>query len=639
MNEYLAISAAALVGSAVLARFFMRAVNYRWNWGGKGGILVAAVAVAVYPLSFGRACWGNAPRAAIDGSAVIVDVGNGRMAVIDPGSGTLSLRTAASLEEFVGHSFVAESASANLGAAIDPWQPFVNFFPRDAEGSPKTPAKEAPGRRIEVAPNPQALAFTPDGKRILVACDPPGRADRLVCFVDVKTGAVSRRPIPGSSNLRGVAVEPNGKFALVAHLVPKSDLPATQIEQGWVFTNAISYVPLDESQAVVTLPLDQRTHGYANPEGVAISPDGKRAYVAHAGADMVSVIDLPALVEVADGVASRSALSAVAAELLRRTDDGKQRARTEEQASEERRRANLTNLDVPAGARFGYGGVDLQLARRYVRARIAVGSNPRGIAVSADSRFVAVVNRLDDSISIIDAESNSVKRTIALPGDNLPLRDDKVRSGEKLFHSGKLAFSGQFSCASCHPDGQTDGLNWDLPADGFNNFHNTKSLLGTTGTAPYGWTGTSPDLRERFAGTLRQLFQHHPTEEENSALEAYLTQLNYPATLPPRVDPKSAAAQRGRALFQGAARCADCHRGTKLTDRQRHDVGTGSAGESAYDTPSLVRVSETAPYLHDGRAETIEEIFSRHNPAGTHGNAAELSPEQLKDLVEYLKSL
>src|SRR5262249_28720793 len=157
-----------------------------------------------------------------------------------------------------------------------------------------------------------------------------------------------------------------------------------------------------------------------------------------------------------------------------------------------------------------------------VRARIPVGSNPRGIAVSPDGTQVAVANRLDDSVSLIDAATDSVSDSISLygMGAHAPQGDEAVRGeGEKLFHTGRLSFSWQFSCGTCHPDGHPDGLNGAPPADGFNNFHNTKSLLAIEGTAPYGWLGTSPTLRDRFTGTLRHLFQHEPTASEAEALE------------------------------------------------------------------------------------------------------------------------
>ena len=70
-----------------------------------------------------------------------------------------------------------------------------------------------------------------------------------------------------------------------------------------------------------------------------------------------------------------------------------------------------------------------------------------------------------------------------------------------------------------------------------------------------------------------------------------------------------------------------------------HDIGLSGNSRGAYDTPSLLRISESAPYLHDGRAATLEEIFTKHNPSKLHGNAADLNAEQISDLVEFLKSL
>ncbi|MSR59815.1 MAG: hypothetical protein EXS05_19620 [Planctomycetaceae bacterium] len=529
---------------------------------------------------------------------MVVESGTDSLATVSLEQGRVSWRQPLRFEKTpeiaVGPRSYAINPVAKQLAVIGPWNPHVSLFSGSLAGGFGRISDETALPRYVVAPNPQGLAYTPNGEWLLVACDPPGRGDRPIFFVHLKSGVVARRPIPGSSNLRGIAVDPQGQFSLAVHLVPKSDLPATQIEQGWVFTNAISFVPLDPRQPIVTLPLDLRTQGFANPEGIAIAPDGRRAYVTHAGADVVSVIDLPALVAL--------------------------------------------TTDTPRAPGYDRRD-DLRLTRRYVKARIAVGANPRGVAVSADGKFVAVANRLDDSISLIDAATSSVIRTIALQAAPSPPADDLVLRGEKLFFSGKLSYSGQFSCTSCHPDGHADGLNWDLPADGFNNFQNTKTLLGVAGTAPYGWSGGSPSLKERFTGTLQHLFQHEPGEDEVAALDAYLTQLDYPANLPLRVDSRSPAAQRGRSLFLGVARCHECHNGPKLTDRLSHDVGTGSERSAAYDTPSLIHIGETATYLHDGRAQSLDEIFTRFNSEGLHGGAADLSAEELADLAEYLRSL
>jgi YVTN family beta-propeller protein len=270
-----------------------------------------------------------------------------------------------------------------------------------------------------------------------------------------------------------------------------------------------------------------------------------------------------------------------------------------------------------------------------------VGANPRGVAVSADGKYVAVANRLDDSISLIDTRTDSVSATISLlRAGEKPLsdRDSLIRQGERLFSSGAVSFGGQFSCASCHPDGLADGLNWDLPADGFNNFLNTKSLRGSALTAPYGWRGTSPTLRDRFTGTLRHLFQHEPTASETESLEAYLVTLAHPSRdgeLPADV---ASGIARGRTLFGGAAGCSTCHTGEKFTDRRLHDVGTGASGET-FDTPTLLGITTTPPYLHDGRAPTLEAVFGEFNAAGLHGQARDLTAGQLADLLLYLISL
>lgn len=554
--------------------------------------------------------WATGPA----GKFTVFESGRGHLTEIDAPGGQIVGRSPASVEAISGH-IALPAPNGKWSAVVDSRLPVVRFVEgnilqpdRKLEGTVRLPGP------VAVAPNPQALAVTADSTTVLVACDSTGPAARHVCLIDVATGTVAHRPIRGSSNLRGIAVDPQGRFALAVHLVHKSHLPSTQIEQGWVFTNSVTYLSLAGPEIAVTLPLDLRTQGYANPEGVAISADGSKVYIAHAGADLVSVVDLPVLLKVVDETVRKNRESPA-------------------------ERAPLTG---PPPDSSGYQADDLRLARRFVRARIPVGSNPRGIGVSADGRFVAVANRLDDSVSIIDAAADVVSETISLiPQSEPPLRGEAalLRDGERLFHSGRLSFSGQFSCASCHPDGSADGLNWDLPADGFNNFFNTKSLLGAAGTAPYGWLGTSNTLRDRFSGTLRHLFQHEPTEHEAAAIEAYLSELQPPraAARPnPAAEP---AIVRGKMLFEGKAGCRECHRGAKFTDGRRHDIGTGSGGAALLDTPALTGVSTTPPYLHDGRAATLEDIFAKHNQSGLHGQAADLAPAELADLVEYLKSL
>ena len=76
-------------------------------------------------------------------------------------------------------------------------------------------------------------------------------------------------------------------------------------------------------------------------------------------------------------------------------------------------------------------------------------------------------------------------------------------------------------------------------------------------------------------------------------------------------------------------------------DRNLLSVGEGSwlDTQAVFDIPHLTNIYETAPYLHDGRADTLEEIWTRFNPNDEHGITNDMTKDQLNDLIEYLKSL
>jgi cytochrome c peroxidase len=116
----------------------------------------------------------------------------------------------------------------------------------------------------------------------------------------------------------------------------------------------------------------------------------------------------------------------------------------------------------------------------------------------------------------------------------------------------------------------------------------------------------------------------------------------------------SESALRGKDLFfSKETSCVQCHSGPFFTDSvpssstTRHDVGTGpphngDASERmgpAYDTPTLLGIYKTAPYLHDGKATSLDEVLTKYNPGDRHGKTSHLKPAQVKDLVEFLKAL
>lgn len=434
---------------------------------------------------------------------------------------------------------------------------------------------------------------------ILILSTRPGEAQVTLVDTRIQPRVVQSSRLPGVTNARGLASKQGASsYVLVTHQKPRTRVPATQVAQGWVFTNAVSSFspwgvdtqPGTGSRAKL---LDDPLRSYADPADVVLSSDQRLAFVACAGADTVLALRTDRFVSANYGP--------------------------------------LTSADEHGGGRD-----DFALTRRYVSARLATQANPRRLALSGDGKLLVVSNHLADSLTVIDAADLRVLRHIPLGGP----APDVARRGEVLFHSAALTFHGQFSCASCHPGGAADGLNWDLPRDGIGNFLNTRSLLGVRDTAPYGWHGSSPTLADRVAGTLRTLHHHEPQGNEVADLVAYLKTLGPPRPLPCREAERPAIA-RGKLLFEGKGKCASCHHGAALHDVLPHNVGTKVPGDTQerFDTPSLRGVGRTAPYLHHGRAALLAEVLTRYNPERRHGAAHTLTREELADLLAYLDSL
>jgi len=88
-------------------------------------------------------------------------------------------------------------------------------------------------------------------------------------------------------------------------------------------------------------------------------------------------------------------------------------------------------------------------------------------------------------------------------------------------------------------------------------------------------------------------------------------------------------------------RCITCHPAPYYTDRQIHDVGTKQPSDRTgkFDVPHLKNIYDSAPYLHNGEAHSLEEIWTIYNPYDTHGVTNDLTKDQLNDLIEYIKTL
>jgi cytochrome c peroxidase len=105
----------------------------------------------------------------------------------------------------------------------------------------------------------------------------------------------------------------------------------------------------------------------------------------------------------------------------------------------------------------------------------------------------------------------------------------------------------------------------------------------------------------------------------------------------------SPAARRGEKLFRSRETgCAQCHPPPLFTNLKSYDVGTRGPFDDAadtFDTPTLIEVWRTAPYLHDGSAATLRDLLTLANQNDRHGKTSHLTADQIRDLCEYLLSL
>jgi YVTN family beta-propeller protein len=470
-------------------------------------------------------------------------------------------------------------------------------------------------RRLVAGDGPQMLARSPVGTglyvtNLLSGPVPPGEPSRNeVTVIDGGRGRVVDRIVLENANVgRHIAFTSDGAMAIAAISRPRNLVPMVQVARGWVVTNGFAVISTDGRHPPVQLLVDLPNRAFADPHAVAMMPDDSRFYLSAAGSDMVLAVDLEAVRAVME--------EALAGRIPRYADH-------------------------------------LGLSRRYVTARIPVGANPHALALDAAGAALYVANRLDDSITVIDTATNDVVRTIAL-GDPAPT--DPHRVGERLFHSAARTFQQQFTCASCHPDRGLDGLRYDLePDDLGRDILDNRSMRAIAGTAPFKWVGTNPDITTQCGTRTAKWIVRTGwlDSSEVVALAEYIRSI--PAVHNPYLadDGRLTAAQRrGRELFERTTtndgrpiaerdRCDFCHAGPHTTNFQAFDVGTAGPTDTkrVFDTAHLTNIFESPPYLHDGRAATLEEIWTRHNPDDRHGISSDWTKQQLNDLVEYLKAI
>jgi YVTN family beta-propeller protein len=481
-------------------------------------------------------------------------------------------------------------------------------------------------KRLHAGRFPEYVTLSRDGSRVYIAnllarLGPPDQppVSELTVIDTAKQQVAARLDVPGVLQLRHIAELPAsaGGYLLIPFMRPKNLNPLVQIQQGGYLTHGIVVIRppasnMGEARAyqISEVLLDDIDHYYADGFGVAATPDGHYALVTASGSNLVSIVDTSGLRTL----------------LLNITPT---------------RRLELANR--------------LDSANKFVAGRLSTGRNPTDVVISPDGRFAYIANRMDDTISVLDMTRRQPAATIDLGG---PRQLSRIRRGQQLFFDASHCYQGQMACATCHPhEGLSDGLAWSLetPQLGRDVVEN-RTLYSIEGTEPFKWNGKNPDLETQDGPrTAMYIFRSQgfsPSEVDD--LVGYIVSLHLARNPHLAADGQLTSAQvRGQSLFfrdktnsrapiSPLQQCPTCHSPlTHFTSKIQIDVGTATKFDTitAFDVPQLEGAVMKPPYLHNGEALEMEEIWTRFNPDDRHGLTSDMNKAQLNDLIEYLKTL
>lgn len=464
-------------------------------------------------------------------------------------------------------------------------------------------------KRLAAGRGASYITPSPDERRLYVTHVYPNTTphrtapESEITVIDTARAVVTERiPLHNIAHAFHVAFSADGRLGVAAELHPKNLVPLAHLEHGGAFADTLMLFGADVGKPV-EVPLDELERYAVRPFAVAITPDKARIFVTCEGSEMVTVIDVPRL---------------------------------------------LSYVRSHPGSH----AQDLSASANYVVTRIAVGHDPRGMAFTHDGRSLLIANRLEDTISVIDTRSNRVVSTIPMVG---PKQLSVLRHGEQTFYTARYSFQGQIGCANCHIDSTFDGLQWDLEPDGLGrDVVDNRPIEAVKDTEPFKWNGGNPNLPTECGPRTEKYFWRSENYDDLTLTHLVV----YVRSLPPRPNrwklpgrELTQAQERGRVLFTrnmdkfGNAipevnRCSYCHSGSKGTNQKSFNVGTKKTTDNTgvLDTPQLTNIAITGPYLHDGSAATLEQIWTVFNPEDKHGRTNDLTKDELNDLIEYLRT-
>jgi DNA-binding beta-propeller fold protein YncE len=460
-----------------------------------------------------------------------------------------------------------------------------------------------PLKSIPVEREPISLCLSVDGEDLYVSNHLPNmRADDgyvacQVSVIDTNNHKVGKTIslVNGATITRDIDVSPDGQYVFVGHLVARFNVPTTHLDRGWINTNGLSIISAKDHKLLYTILLDDVNRGFANPWAITVSPDSQLLSVSAAGGQELRLIDLQRMSKkVQDYAATSKSLP---------------------------EHLNVHN--------------DLSFISDFSQ-RLPLGGNGPRSMVQVDQHLY-IAEYFSNSLSIVELDEVDHPVDVRYLALQKQVELTPERLGEQHFNDASFCFQNWLSCASCHSnDARTDGLNWDLLNDGIGNSKNAKNLLYAHFTPPSMATGIRANANVAVRAGLRYIQFTVRPEDDAKALDAYLSSL-VAVPSPMLVNGElSKKALFGKKVFEQQD-CTDCHHGTYFTNKRSYNIGTGlrQDAEKKFDVPMLREVWRSAPYLHDGRANTVYQLLKEHD----HGESSHLSEKELTALVEYVMSL
>jgi DNA-binding beta-propeller fold protein YncE len=531
------------------------------------------------------------------------------------------------------------------------------------------------------ASQPFGLAFAPDGSAAFVTLEGTSKVVKLNPSTRAITTTIdSQVPKP-----RGIAISANSANLFVSRFI--SGVTDGSVAQFNIASGAFSYtrtisVPHDNTA-------DAEDKGRGTPNylmNIAISPDGRRLWV-------------PSKKDNTDRGTFRDG-NALTFDSTVRTIVSQIDLTLTTPAHVSSARFDLNDRDYAVAVAFSkygdyafvavQGNNSVQVRDVYdnsIVTELAVGRAPQGLTFNSDGTKLFVQNFMTRNVSVYDVaaliNSRATTGTLAtttstVATETLP---SGVLAGKKIFYNAadsRMSKDKYISCASCHLDGGSDERIWDFTDRG-EGLRNTTTLKGRGGMA-HGrvhWTGNFDEIQD-FENDIRLSFggtgfltdtqwntgtRSNPLGDSKTGLStdldnlaAYVGSLN---EIPPSPHRNSngtltTSAAAGKVIFQNK-NCASCHTLNRFTNSVNTssnplpNVGTITTASgkrlnatlTGFDTPTLLGIWATAPYLHDGSKATLLDVINAaaNDTQNRHGSLSTLTTTERQQLADYLAQI